>query len=406
MLNRSLYLEIWKELAKSKSMVFMTGPRQAGKTTLARIVSNAYANSIYTNWDIPEHRMRIIENPVFFQEIERKDATKPLVIFDEIHKFRDWKNYLKGVYDGFHGEFQFLVSGSGRLDIYQKGGDSLAGRYFLFHLWPLTMAELCNTGISWEQFVENPLQIHMKESEEHEKIWTELEELSGFPEPYLSGKKTAYRRWSNIYSQQLIREDIRDLTGVKSIGDMETLYHLLPSKIGSPLSVNSLSQDLRVAYNSVRSWLTIFERFFLIFSLSPWTRRIARAIQKEQKIYLWDTPRIKDDAARFENMVACELYRAVSSWNDIGYGRFSLHFIKNKEQEEVDFLIADENDPILLVEAKLTDERPSKALVKFQNALNIPAVQLIRQAEGYRILHNGDLKILVAPAWQWLSLLP
>jgi len=406
MLNRSLYLEIWKELAKSKSMVFMAGPRQAGKTTLARIISNAYANSIYTNWDIPEHRMRIIENPVFFQEIERKDATKPLVIFDEIHKSRDWKNYLKGVYDGFNGEFQFLVSGSGRLDIYQKGGDSLAGRYFLFHLWPLTIAELCNTGIRWEQFVENPLQIHMKGSKEHEKIWKELEELSGFPEPYLSGKKTAYRRWSNIYSQQLIREDIRDLTGVKSIRDMETLYHLLPSKIGSPLSVNSLSQDLRVAYNSVRSWLTIFERFFLIFSLSPWTRRIARAIQKEQKVYLWDTPRIKDDAARFENMVACELYRAVSSWNDIGYGRFSLHFIKNKEQDEVDFLIADENDPILLVEAKLTDVRPSKALVKFQNALDIPAVQLVRQAEGYRILNSGDLKILVAPAWQWLSMLP
>ncbi|MDL1961760.1 MAG: DUF4143 domain-containing protein, partial [Deltaproteobacteria bacterium] len=149
-----------------------------------------------------------------------------------------------------------------------------------------------------------------------------------------------YRRWSNIYSQQLIREDIRDLTGVKSVVDMETLYLLLPSKVGSPISAPSLSHDLKVSYNSVRSWLSVFERFFLTFSIGPWTRRIARTIQKERKVYLWDAPRIKETSARFENMGALELYRAVTAWNDMGHGIFSLHFIKNKEQQEVDFLIA------------------------------------------------------------------
>ncbi len=227
-----------------------------------------------------------------------------------------------------------------------------------------------------------------------------------FLRSYLSGRKTTYRRWSNTYSQQLIREDIRDLTGIKSIGDLETLYYLLPSKVGSPISIPALSRDLKITYNTVRSWLTAFQRFFMVFSLSPWTRRIARAIQKEQKLYLWDAPRIKDPAARFENMVAMELYRAVSIWNDMGYGNFSLHFIKNKEQQEVDFLVANANDPIVLIEAKFADSQPSAALVKFQNALRIPAVQLVDQATGFRRLSNNHQTILIAPACQWLAGLP
>ena len=187
---------------------------------------------------------------------------------------------------------------------------------------------------------------------------------------------------------------------------METLYYLLPSKVGSPISIPSLSQSLKVSYNTVRNWLVAFQRFFLSFSLSPWTRKIARAIQKEQKVYLWDTPRIKDPAARFENMVAMELFRAVSLWNDMGHGSFSLHFIKNKEQQEVDFLIADDRQPVLLVEAKLADAQPAPALVKFQNALKVPAVQLVNQAGGFRKITNDNQTILIAPACQWLAMLP
>jgi predicted AAA+ superfamily ATPase len=239
-----------------------------------------------------------------------------------------------------------------------------------------------------------------------EDVWSWLERFSGFAEPYLTGRETSYRRWSNIYSHQLIREDIRDLTNIKAIGDLETLYYLLPSKVGSPLSVPSLSSDLKIAYNTIRSWLETFERFFLIFSLTAWTRNIARAIQKERKIYLWDTPRIKNPAARFENMVALELYRAVTIWNDMGWGRFALHFIKNKEQQEVDFLIADENHPFLLVETKLSETHPSAALLKFQATLKVPAVQLTNRVGGYRLISSGDQKILIAPAWHWLATLP
>ena len=222
----------------------------------------------------------------------------------------------------------------------------------------------------------------------------------------MAGRKTTYRRWSNIYSQQLIREDIRDLTGVKSVVDMETLYFLLPSKVGSPISISSLAHDLKVSYNSVRSWLSVFERFFLTFSIGPWTRRIARAIQKERKVYLWDSPRIKEPAARFENMVALELFRAVTAWNDTGHGTFSLHFIKNKERQEVDFVIANEGEPLFLVEAKLSDTGPSPALKKFQGVLKKPAIQLVEDSKGYYMIPHGDQYILVAPAYQWLSSLP
>lgn len=187
---------------------------------------------------------------------------------------------------------------------------------------------------------------------------------------------------------------------------MESLYLLLPSRVGSPISIPSLSRDLGVSYNTVRNWMSVFERFFLVFSISPWTKKISRAIQKERKFYLWDTPRIEEPAARFENMVALELWRAVFVWNDMGYGRFSLHFVKNKEKQEVDFLIANGNKPFLLIEAKLSALEPSPATRKFQTALKVPALQLVGHGEGYRIFTNGDQSILVAPAYQWLSRLP
>lgn len=406
MWKRKSYKKIWDELAAEKAMIFLAGPRQSGKTTLAEIIAEQFSSKLYFNWDIVSHREKLLKNSAFFEEVERKGEGRPLIIFDEIHKYRDWKNYLKGVYDQFHKEYLFLVSGSGRLDIYQKGGDSLAGRYFMFHLWPFTLAELGEVETPFEQFIEDPLRITDSGHQDLQQIWRTLSELSGFPEPYLSGKTTTWRRWSGGYARQLIREDIRDITDIKSTSTMETLYHLLPSKVGSPLSIPSLSRDLQVSYNSIQNWISVFEQFFMLFSITPWTAKIARAIQKERKIYLFDTPRIMDKGARFENMVALDLWRAITAWNDLGHGSFSLHFIKNKEQQEVDFLLARDNEPFLLIEAKLSELQPSATLRKFQQALNVPALQLVDEGEGYRIFTNGDQKIVVAPAWLWLAGLP
>jgi hypothetical protein len=320
-------------------------------------------------------------------------------------KFSDWKNYLKGVYDQFVTDYQFLVTGSGRLDLYQKGGDSLAGRYLLFNIWPFTVAELGNRR-EMADFLADPLAIPSELSEKNVAIWEQLETVSGFPEPFLRGNLASYRRWSSAYSQRLIREDIRELTDVRTVTAIETLYSLLPSRIGSPLSIPSLAKDLKVSYSTVQNWLAIFERFYLTFSIPTWTERISRAIQKERKLYILDTPRIKDPAARFENMVALELWRGVNSWNALGYGEFTLHFIKNKEQQEVDFLIADGREPLLLIECKLSDEQQSKPLLAAQRALRVPALQLVKSAAGYRTFSNDGMPVLVAPACHWCAGLP
>jgi predicted AAA+ superfamily ATPase len=405
MRERGVYTRIWRELSAEKGMVLVVGPRQVGKTTLAKMIAASYRNHLYFSWDIPADRVKLIQNPDFFTELKRRDDSVPLIVFDELHKYNDWKNYLKGVFDQYRSRYLFMVTGSGRMDIYRKGGDSLAGRYLLFHMWPFTLSELSGRNRPLEDFLQDPLRLSMKDFDRHQEFWRRKASLSGFPEPYLSGRKASYRRWSNTYVNQILREDIRDLTGIRNLGQLETLYHLLPSRVGSPLSIPSLARDLKIAYNSVRSWLDVLERFFMAFSVPTWTKKISRAIQKERKVYLLDTPRIEDPGARFENMVALELKCAVTRLNDLGSGDFSLHFVKNKEQQEVDFLLAERDKPLVLVEAKHREQAASKALLRFQAELGVPAVQLVEDLDGFRILDEGP-GVLVAPACQWLARLP
>lgn len=405
MVNRPLYSEIWANLVRAKSMVFLSGPRQSGKTTLSKQIASQFTNSIYFNWDLVAHKKNLIENPTFFEEIQRKDNTPPLVTLDEIHKYRKWKNYLKGIFDQFSDQYRFLVLGSGRLNVFQKGGDSLAGRYFQFRLWPFTLAELANQRLTFKDFFKDPLQFG-KEDSNFKKTWLQLFQLGGFPEPYLSGDETIYRRWSHNYRQQLIREDIRNMTEIKNLDEMEILFSLLPSRVASQLSLASFSRDLQISPTTVHQWIKIFESFYLAFLIKPWTKKISRAITKERKLYLFDYADIPSPAARFENMVALELLRAVSNWNDLGLGHFEVHYLKNKEKEEVDFLLSQKNQPLLLIETKLSDDHVPKSLSKFQSILNVPAIQLIHQPGACKIISNGKQKILTVSATRWLPLLP
>ncbi len=407
MIPRPIYNAIWRELSAEKAMIFMAGPRQAGKTTLARSIAERFPNRIYFNWDVVSHRKRLAEDPYFFEDVDRVDDTRPLVIFDEIHKHRDWKNYLKGVYDGFHEEFLFLVAGSGRLDTYRKGGDSLAGRYAYFRMWPLTLAELVGRNEpSLNAFWDHPLAVKADPDGEAGKAWQRLDRFTGFPEPFERAKVPSYRRWSAVYVSQLIREDIRDLTAIRSIDDVETLFSLLPERVGSPLSFQSLARDLKVSYNTVRSWVEALERFFLVFTLTPWTGKVARGVGKARKTYLFDYGRIPDRGSRFENRVALDLFRAVNTWNDLGLGRYGLHFVRTKDQEEVDFLIVEDRKPRLLVEAKAGEPSVSRELKKIQTMLDVPAVQILDRGETYKKRKNVGQTVLVVPAPLWLPRLP
>lgn len=405
MQNRPLYTETWRQLASDKAMVFLSGPRQSGKTTLARTIASEFTNHLNFNWDLDKNKTLLLKNPTFFQELNRKDASPPLIVHDEIHKYRRWKNYLKGIYDSFAEHYRFLVLGSGRLDIYQKGGDSLAGRYFQFRLWPFTLAELGAQRHSFEAFFRDPLQLP-PDSPSLIDIWTQLANVTGYPEPFLSGKKSFYETWARTYRRQLIREDIRDATLLRRIGDLELLYSLLPERVGSPFSMESVGEILHVSPLSVAHWLETFEAFYLIFRISPWHKRLARAIRKEKKVYLFDPVLIPEPGAQFENRVALELLRAVSTWNDRGWGDFELHFVRNKEKEEVDFLITSRDKPFLLVETKRSDDSLSKSLLKFQTLLGVPGVQLVNRRGVYKSIQTGTVKTLVADAPRWLSGLP
>jgi hypothetical protein len=406
MLNRPMYRHIFKELSKEKRMVFLSGARRVGKTTLGELIGEGFPNQDYLNCETPQDRTRLVRNPGFFEGIERRDESTPLVVLDEINRHRGWRKYIKGAYDRTEGDYQFLLIGSSRMDQAQRRGDSLAGRYYLLSLWPFTQAELGLANRSWEEFSATPLQVSMERHRELRELWRGLCELSGFPEPHLAGRETAYRRWSNAYAEQLIREDMRDLTAIKALAELETLYHLLPAQVGQPLSVPALASGLQVAYNTVGSWLATLQRFCTVFSLSPWSRGVPRAIREGQKVYLADVPRVKDAAARFENAVAIELLRAVTSWTELGFGRFSVHFIRTKDQQEVDFVLVEDGRPLLLVDAALEAQQPSPALIKFQDALKVPAVQLVGAAEGYRRIPNDGQTIVVAPACQYLAGLP
>ena len=263
-MERDLYRKIWNEFSSYRQMVFITGPRQSGKTTFTEIIAGDYTNSLYFDWDIIDDKRKLIQNPSFYENVYRKDASLPLIIFDEIHKYKDWKNYLKSVYDKDSKNYKFIVSGSGRLDIYQKGGDSLAGRYFLFHLFPFTIAELSALNQDVVNFFKNPIEIY-EENPEATELWQNLARFSGFPDPYIQGKETFYRAWSITYHKQLLREDIRDLTTLKDINTVELLFSLIPSKIGSPVSMANIARDINVSYDSVKNWLAIFEQYYLVF---------------------------------------------------------------------------------------------------------------------------------------------
>jgi predicted AAA+ superfamily ATPase len=406
MIDRVPYVSIWNGLSAEKSLVLLAGPRQCARTTLAHRLSEAFANRLHFNWDIATDKRRLVGNPYFFQEVVRRDESRPLIILDEIHKYKDWRNYLKGVYDRFHAEFLFLVSGSGRLDLYRKGGDSLAGRYYMLHLWPLTLAELHHTSVTFEDFRSDPVRPHTGEIAAVQSSWDRLARYSGFPEPHVAAKATTYRRWSAAYHRQIIREDIRDLADVKHVDDLEILFALLPSKVGAPLSIPNLATDLKVAYNTVKSWLAVFDRFYLTFGLSPWTPQIARAIHKERKTYLFDYASIKDPGAKFENMVALALFRAISNWNDAGWGDFGLHYIRTKEGREVDFLVSENRKPMFLVETKTGDDTPAANLLRFQKALGVPAVQLLDRGDGFKQAAPAGYPLLTAPVAHWLPRLP
>lgn len=401
MLNRIEYIKLWEKLSNDKSMILISGPRQSGKTTLSRHIQKTRQNSEYFNWDIISNKQKIINDPTFFTSINRTDTSKPLVIFDEIHKYKNWKNYLKGIYDEFYLEYDFIITGSGRLDLFSKGGDSLAGRYFMFNLFPFTLSELSPNKVS--DLSDLKSDFILNDQKQTGIIWQQLKNTGGFPEPFTKGTQEFFNNWSQTYITQIIREDINSISHIKNISTLELLYSCLPSKIGNPFSLNSMSKDLQVSFDTVKNWLMLLETVFLIFKISPWTQKISRAILKEKKYYMYNYAEIPTESAKFENMIALELLRAITLKNNAGLGRYSLHYVRNKDGQEVDFLITDKNNPVLLIEAKLNATAPADSLLKIQSQLNVPAIQLVEKDNVFIKKENNNQPLVISTAKNWLA---
>jgi uncharacterized protein len=360
----------------NKKMVLLAGPRQAGKTTLAKQIAKEFKSFSYLNYDSAEDR-NIIQKESWPHSTE-------LIIFDEIHKMDNWKNYLKGVFDTKQEHQKILVTGSARLETYNQIGDSLAGRFFLHRLMPFSPSEISKIGSSF------PIDRYL--------------ERGGFPEPFLTEDIIDANRWRLQYIDSLLRIDILDFENIQNLKAIRLVFELLQHKVGSPVSYNSIAEDVAISPNTVKKYINVMEALFIVFRITPYSKNIARSLLKEPKIYFFDTGLVQGDAgAKFENLVANSLLKHVLYKIDYEAQKYELKYLKTKEQIEVDFALIKNNKIEKIIEAKNTNHTISHGIRFFHEKYNLPAIQVVKDLkrektengietlEGLKFLENLDL---------------
>ncbi len=353
----------------TRKMVFLGGPRQVGKTTLALDLLGAAGgrHPAYLNWDDPRVRPKLLRGEL--------PGSERLLVLDEIHKFPRWRNLVKGLYDTEGDRTSFLVTGSARLDHYRKGGDSLQGRYHHFRLHPFTLGELG--------------------ADESASDLDALLRFGGFPEPLLAANTRVWRRWQRERLSRVVYEDLRDLENVRQVALVELLIEELPARIGAPLSVRSLREDLQVAHETVARWLEILENLYVCFRIPPFGAPRIRAVKKENKLYLWDWSQVPGPGERFENLVACHLLKYCHFQEDTQGYRMELRFIRDTDRREVDFVVIRDGEPQFAVECKTGEKAPNPAINYFRRRCPINdfyQVHLGRRdyvSQGTRVLPFG-----------------
>ena len=359
-----LYERLIKEHFKfNRQMLFLIGPRQVGKTTASLEASLMKPDHHYLNWDSTKHRKVILEGQqavADFASLSMLKKNKPFIIFDELHKYDNWKNFLKGFFDIYGHKCKIIVTGSARLDIFRSCGDSLMGRYFSYRLHPLSIAEWIDPKIRKQEINFRPKKIS-------EKVWKDLFEFGGFPEPFMKKNMFFYRKWKKYKQKLLFQEDINDFSKIQEIKLLEVLTEILLLQAGSLLNYSNLSKKIGVSINTIRKWISILNGLFFSYTILPWEKNISRSLLKQPKLYLWDWALIEDIGAKIENFVASHLLKATQFWTDYGFGEFQLFFLRDKEKREVDFLISKNNKPWILVEVKKSSKNISKSLHYFKS---------------------------------------
>ncbi len=379
-----------------EKMVFLAGPRQCGKTTVARHILARHPGA-YLNYDAAEHRALLRA-----QSLPEGDQ---LWVFDEIHKMKTWRNWLKGIYDLHGRRHPILVTGSARLDAYRRGGDSLQGRYFLHRMHPFTLSELC--GLPPPDIAGLP-ELPVNPPPDARERLADLMRLGGFPEPLLSASDRRAARWRLGYGTRLVREELRDLERVRDLDKVELLFDRLPIAVGSVLSVNSFRADLEVAFETVRNWIATLERLYAVFRVPPLGAPRIKAVKKEQKLYFWDWGRVEAEPARFENLVLLHLLRLCHWLEDVEGERAELRYLRDVAGHEVDAVVLRKGKPWLAVEVKVSDRPLDGNLRYFLERVHIPFAYQVSLAGTIdrRLPDINRCAVRQVPATRFLSNLP
>jgi len=344
-------------------MVFLAGPRQVGKTTVARHLLAAAGGGVYLNWDNRDDRREI--------RAARWPAGPTLVVLDEIHKWRAWKSWIKGEFDKHRERLRFLVTGSARLDVYRRGGDSLQGRYHHYRLHPLSCAEVAGDDKNRSQAPVPGQELSIPARASADALRSLLE-FGGFPEPFVAQSARTLRRWQSERLERFFREDVRDLEAVRDLSSMQLLADLLPERVASPLSLNALREDLEVSHRSLTAWMEILEHLYHVFRVRPFTSTKIRGLRKMPKTYLWDSSVVPQAGPRLENLVALHLLKLCHFLQDREGHAVELCYLRDRTGREVDFLLLFKRKPWLAVEVKTSETSIDPALVYFRERLGTP----------------------------------
>ncbi|MBN2381825.1 DUF4143 domain-containing protein [bacterium] len=236
----------------------------------------------------------------------------------------------------------------------------------------------------------------------------DLMELGGFPEPLLSSSTRKASRWRLSYGSRLVREEVRSLEFIRDIDRLELLYDRLPDVVGSPLSINSLREDIEVAFETVRHWLSVFENLYVCFRVPPFGAPRLKAVRKEQKLYLWDWASIEDPACRFENMIAFHLLRYCHWCEDVEGEKIELRYFRDTVGHEVDFILLKKRKPWLAIEVKLNKSTLDKNMKYLLERVQFShAYQLTLSSEyDYKLPDINGCPVRIIPAASFLTRLP
>jgi predicted AAA+ superfamily ATPase len=387
---RARYLDAPVQEDLPRKMVFLAGPRQVGKTTLARGILSTLGAGTYLSWDSREDRAEI--------RAARWPGGEALVVLDELHKWRGWKGWLKGEFDKHRERLRFLVTGSARLDVYRRGGDSLQGRYHHYRLHPFSAGEALGAS---PKTPEPGAEIEVRAAA-HGDVVDTLMERGGFPEPFLGGSTRVHRRWQKERLERFFREDVRDLEPIRDLGSLQILADLLPERVGSPLSLNALREDLDASHRAVSHWMDVLERLYHVFRVPPFVSPRVRALKKMPKAYLWDPTLVAGEGPRFEGLVAAHLLKLCHLLEDRDGHAAALHYLRDRDGREVDFLVTVNRKPWFAVEAKLSATRVDPSLAYFKERLRIPWVYQVTRTGSRDFVEDG---VRTVPADRFLPAL-